>query len=106
MTRRELLDAKLKREAEEFAYKHWPDDKDWPLRSGAIAGYIESAASIAPMLLELAEALQRYEKVLRKYGCTPAGAHDDPSWCDESCNDYGKQARIVLAELDKFLGEE
>jgi hypothetical protein len=47
--------------------------------------------------LEIATAaLKSYVPFLMlKGGCS----HDDPSWCDESCGDYGKRARQALAKI-------
>lgn len=42
------------------------------------------------------EALEFYEPIVRKFGCSPSGDHDDPTWCDATCNDYGKRARQAL----------
>lgn len=46
-------------------------------------------------------ALLKYNPILSKYGCSPAFDHDDPSWCKESCNDYGKTLRKALSALPK-----
>jgi hypothetical protein len=53
---------------------------------------------------ELSEAIRLllfYEPILRKFGCSPYGDHDDPSWCTAECNDYGKKIRKFLEKFDK-----
>ena len=47
----------------------------------------------------LVKTLMHYEPILRQYGCTKNGDHDDPSWCTELCCDYGKMARDTLMSL-------
>jgi hypothetical protein len=52
----------------------------------------------------LRECLEFYSKP-RHMGCTKDGDHDDPSWCNESCGDYGKRARSALAAISNERGE-
>lgn len=50
------------------------------------------------------EALEFYKPIVCQYGCTKNSDHDDPSWCTETCCDYGKRLRTTLTESDKLLG--
>ena len=49
------------------------------------------------------EALEFYQSP-RHMGCRPSGDHDDPSWCDESCGDYGKRARKAISRAREVMG--
>jgi hypothetical protein len=59
--------------------------------------------------LRLEKALNLAIKIIAKYGkhralgCGPKGDHDDPSWCDEGCGDYGKAARLGLLKIEEIL---
>ncbi len=95
MTRRELLDAKMKREAEKtncYENRDGCYEKDCFRR-----GYRSGSSSLAPMLLKLAEALEEIA----------ASGHED--WCYyrtdmDNCACHMKPSMIALDELDKFLG--
>lgn len=60
----------------------------------------------------LSEALNLAVQALIKYGkhralgCGPKGDHDDPSWCDDGCGDYGKAARQALSKIKILLDPE
>lgn len=68
------------------------------------AGYAAALEKRDAKLKIAVEVLEHYYPILRQYGCTRNGDHDDSSWCTELCCDYGKRARQALAKIKE--GEE
>ncbi len=98
MNRRELLDARMKHEAEECADKHFNTACDLARNEGLfyarwkdiVTANSAGSSSLAEMLLKLAEALEKI-------------SDPEVDWIAET-RPGALCARQALAELDKFLG--
>lgn len=63
----------------------------------------QNVLSILDIIDDLVQTLKLCELKMRPHGCSCKGDHDDPSWCDERCGDYGKAARECLKKYADMI---
>lgn len=87
----------------EIADYYLSNGLQWVLTTDTALELLDALDSRDALIKELISVAEFYSTG-RNMGCSPSGDHDDPTWCDEHCGDYGKRARKALAKAKQTLG--